>query len=194
MLNFDQMIDQLIEWDTDLLLFLNQFHTPWLDPVAFWITKTEFWMPLYILLVYLVFRNYKKEGWLILAGVILSIILSDQITSSLMKPFFHRLRPSQQPSLQGILHLVNDYHGGLYGFASSHAANTMGVALFVFLLFKKTYRWIWLMFIWAFIIAYTRIYMGVHYPGDILAGALVGVLSGFAGFGFYRWLKRKATS
>lgn len=191
MLNFEEMIDQLIEWDKDLLLFLNQFHTPWLDPAVYWITKTEFWIPLYIFLVYLIFRNYKKEGWLIMVGLLLSVLLSDQITASVMKPFFQRLRPSQEPSIQGILHLVNDYHGGLFGFASSHAANTTGVALFIFLLFKETHRWIWLMFVWAFIMTYTRIYLGVHYPGDILVGALVGGLSGYVGFRFSRWLRQR---
>ena len=184
-----QMIDQLKIWDEQLLLFLNQFHTPWLDPVMFLITKTEFWIPLFIFLIYLIFNNYKKEGWLILAGVVITVLLADQITSTFMKPFFHRLRPSNEPGLAGVIHLVNDYHGGLYGFASSHAANTTGVAFIVFLVLHNLYRWSWMVFIWAFIMSYTRIYLGVHYPGDIFVGALIGLLSGYAGFRFYLWLK-----
>lgn len=183
------MIEQLKAWDEQLLLFLNQFHVAWLDQVMFWLTKTEFWMPLYIFLIYLIFRNYKKEGWLILAGVVITILIADVVTYRFMKPFFHRLRPSQEPALEGIIHLVNGYRGGLYGFASGHAANTTGVAFFVFLLFRKTYSWIWLIFIWAFVMTYTRIYLGVHYPGDILVGALVGLLGGYAGYRFYRWLR-----
>ena len=185
------MINQLKQWDEQLLLFLNQFHVSWLDPVMYLVTKTEFWIPLYVFLIYLIFRNYKKEGWLVLAGVVITVLLADQITVSLMKPFFQRLRPSHEPSLEGLLHVVNDYRGGLYGFASSHAANTAGVAFFVFLLFRKTYHWIWLIFIWTFVMTYTRIYLGVHYPGDILAGGLVGLLSGYAGFRFYVWLRSR---
>jgi len=112
---------KILEWDEQLFLWMNSFHSPWLDPVMLLITKTAFWMPLYVVLLYLIFTHYKKEGWLILAGIGLAILLSDQITSTLMKPLFERLRPSQEPALQGFVHIVNGYRGGLYGFASSHA-------------------------------------------------------------------------
>src|SRR6185295_20349450 len=111
-----------------------------LDPVMLLVTRTDFWIPLYLVLIFLIFRNYKKEGWMILAGVALTILLADQITSSIMKPFFQRLRPSNEPSLRGMVHIVNDYYGGLYGFASSHAANTTGVALIVYLVLRTYYR------------------------------------------------------
>ena len=186
------MLERLKEFDEQLFLFLNQFHSEWLDQVVFLITRTEFWIPLYALLIYLIFRNYKKEGWLVLLGVIITIILADQITSSLMKPFFLRLRPSHEPSLVGLIHIVQEYRGGMYGFASSHAANTTGVAFFIFLLFKNKYRWIWMIFIWAFVMSYTRIYLGVHYPGDILVGMLVGLGSGYTGYRFYLWLLVRA--
>src|SRR6478736_4351745 len=156
--------------------------------------KTQFWIPLYLFLIYLIFKNFSTRGWLILAGATLSILLADQITSTLMKPFFARLRPSQEPSLQGIVHLVNDYKGGLYGFASSHAANTFATALFVWLLFRKKYKWIVFVFAWAILMTYTRIYLGVHYPGDILVGGIVGLLSGWAGFCFYQFLDRRVKS
>ncbi|CAN5319401.1 phosphatase PAP2 family protein [soil metagenome] len=185
------MLYQLKEWDEQLLLFLNSFHTEWLDPVVLLVTKTEFWIPLYLILIFLIFKNYKREGWLIMAGIALTILLADQITSGVMKPFFHRLRPSHQPTFQGIIHLVDGYRGGLYGFASSHAANTTGVAFFIFLLFKNKYKWIGLIFLWAFVMSYTRIYLGVHYLGDILVGALVGLGSGYSGYKFYLWLKQK---
>ncbi len=185
------MIEQLKEWDEQFLLFLNQFHTGWLDPAVLFITKTEAWIPLYALLIFLIFKNYKKEGWLVLAGVVMTVLLADQITSTVMKPFFHRLRPSNEPSLEGILHIVDGYRGGLYGFASSHAANTTGVAFLCFLVLRNAYKWMGLIFIWAFIMSYTRIYLGVHYPGDIIVGALVGLLSGYAGYRFYLWLKSK---
>lgn len=184
-------MDSIANLDKELFLFLNGFHSAGLDPVMLLITKTEFWTPLYLLLIYLIFKKYNTEGWLILAGAAMAILLSDQITSSLMKPFFERLRPSQEPSLQGLVHLVDDYKGGLYGFASGHAANTFATAFFVWLLFKNQYRWIWTIFIWAALMTYTRIYLGVHYPGDILAGAVIGIFCGYAGYRFYSWLAKK---
>ena len=185
------MLHRLKEWDEQLLLFLNQFHAPWLDPVMMLVTKTEFWAPLYIFLLYLIFRNYKKEGWLILASVAVTILLADQISYNIIKPLFHRLRPSNEPALEGIVHIVNGYHGGRYGFVSNHAANTTGVALFIYFLFKNKYSWTWLIFIWPIIMSYTRIYLGVHYPGDVIGGAAVGLLCGYGGYRFYRWLKSR---
>lgn len=176
------MLDTLIELDKELLLFLNSFHVSWLDPVMYWITKTFFWLPLYLFLLYLVIINFKKDTWIILIGIVITILLTDQITSGFMKPFFERLRPSREPSLQGLVHLVNGYTGGKYGFASSHAANTFATALFFWLLFKERYRWMWILFVWAVVMTYTRIYLGVHYPGDILVGMLIGLGAAWIGF------------
>jgi len=198
------MLDQLIELDKKLLVFLNSFHAPWLDPIVYFSTQTLAWLPLYILLLYLIIKEYKKESWIILLGVVLTILLADQFTTSFMKPYFERPRPSHEPTLQGLVHLVNRfngeiYSGGQYGFASSHAANTFGTATFFFLLFKTKKKWIGWLFLWAATMSYTRIYLGVHYPGDILVGGIVGVLSGISGFKFQKWLgqyvaKRKTPS
>jgi undecaprenyl-diphosphatase len=176
------MMEQLLTWDRELLLWLNSFHTPWLDPIMFWVTKTFFWVPLYAFLIYLVFKQYKKEGWLVLIGAAVVVLLCDQITSTFMKPFFERLRPSHEPSLQGLVHLVDGYRGGRYGFSSGHAANTFGTALFVLLILRQRVRWIGLVFLWAVLMTYTRLYLGVHYPGDILVGALIGLACGWVGF------------
>ena len=176
------MMEELIEMDKKILVFLNGFHSPMLDPVMLMITQTIFWTPLYALLIFLLFKVYKKEAWWILLGAAVTILLTDQITSTLMKPYFARLRPSHDPSMESLLHIVGNYRGGLYGFASGHAANTMGVALFVWLNLRKSYRWIGLIFLWAILMSYTRIYLGVHYPGDIMVGGTIGLICGFVSF------------
>lgn len=185
------MLERLMTWDRELLIFLNELHSHFFDPVAFYLTKTEFWVPLYLYLLYLIFRDQRKNSWFIVGGLIVAIALADQITAGLMKPFFERVRPSHDPSLEGVIHLVNDYRGGLYGFASSHAANTTAVALVVYLALRSTYRLAWTIFLWAAVMSYTRIYLGVHYPGDLLVGALVGLLSGFTAYKLQGWVKGK---
>ena len=151
-------------------------------------TATLFWLPLYLFLIFLIFKIYRKDGWFILLGAAITIVLADQITTSFMKPFFARLRPSQDPGLQGLVHLVNGYKGGLHGFASSHAANTFGTALFVWLVLRPCYQKAGWIFAWAIFMSYTRIYLGVHYPGDILVGAVIGLGCGWIGYRLSKWL------
>ena len=166
--------------DSRLFLLLNGWHTEWLDPIMVAITEMWPWIPLYLLLLYMVFRQYGKKGWWILLGVALVILCSDQLSAHVCKPLFHRLRPCFNPSLEGLVHLPKGLPGGKFGFVSSHAANTFAVATFLTAVLRKRWRWVgWMLFAWAFIASYSRIYIGVHYPGDILAGALLGILIGW---------------
>lgn len=183
----------MLEIDKRLLLFLNGWHNPFLDSAMLLLTETFVWAPFFAIMIFLLIKTYAKSSIWIFLGITLTILLCDQITSGFMKPFFARLRPSHEPSLEGIVHLVNNYRGGLYGFASSHAANTFGVAVFIWLCLKKYYRWIWLAFFWALLMTYTRVYLGVHYPSDILVGAIIGMLVGWLSFeaSFYLLNKNK---
>ncbi len=172
----------LLEWDRQLFIWLNDLHTAWLDPVMFFLTNTLAWTPLYAWLLYLIVRQHGRNAWIYIVGIAITIALADQVTSSLIKPYFMRLRPTHEPDLTGLVHTVNQYKGGKFGFASSHAANTFGAATFLFLALNSSYRYVGLLFLWAGFVSYTRIYLGVHYPGDILAGAIVGACFGWAAY------------
>lgn len=181
------MIHWLSEADKAVFLFLNGIHNNFLDILMTWITNKYTWFPLYgLLIVWLAFR-FRLKGLGILIFTIIVVALCDQVTSSFMKPFFERLRPCHAPDIRNLTHLVTSC-GGLYGFASSHAANSFGMAVFLFLVFKKTYRWFVYFLIWAALVSYSRIYVGVHYPGDVMTGALVGCLFAFLAYIFYRKL------
>jgi undecaprenyl-diphosphatase len=176
------MIETIKYWDEKVFLWLNSFHVEALDPIALQLTQTITWIPLYVLLLYLIYRIDPKNTLWILGGVMLTILLADQVSSGLMKPYFERLRPCHDPRWEGMLHLYGRC-GGLYGFVSSHAANTFGLATFLTLkLGKKQKRIAWL-FLYALVVSYTRIYLGVHYPLDLVFGALVGVLAAY-----FSWL------
>lgn len=184
------MIEILKKWDEDLFLFLNSFHADWLDPVIFQMTATSTWIPLY---AYLVFRIYKQDRanlWWVLGGVALTILIADQFTSGFLKPLMERLRPCHDPRWEGIMHNY-ERCGGLYGFVSSHAANTFGLAVFLNLKLKgkvKHLRWLYL---YAAVVSYTRIYLGVHYPFDIILGGLIGATIGGVVWFFIVFVKRE---
>ncbi len=162
--------------DADILIWINGHHEAWLDEVMWRVSQTKVWIPVYVLLVGLIvkkFRNWKAV-LLILAGFGIAVGLSDFLCSGVLKPWVCRLRPTHEPALDP-LHLVYGYTGGRYGFCSSHAANTMAVGLLFSLLYKDTRATVSLM-AWVALIGYSRMYLGVHYPTDIMAGLLVGAL------------------
>lgn len=165
--------------DSRLFLWLNGQHAGWLDTVMVSITEMWPWIPIYILLAYLVIKQYGRKSLWIFLAVGLVILCSDQLSAHVCKPLFHRLRPCFNPELEGLVHLPKGLPGGRYGFVSSHAANTFAVATFLTAALRKSYRSIgWWLFAWALISSYSRIYIGVHYPGDVLAGAVLGILVG----------------
>jgi Membrane-associated phospholipid phosphatase len=174
------MMEFLKTLDTDLFLALNGWHNSFLDPIMYWLSDKLIWIPMYLLIIFLIFREYKMQGVLTLLFVALTIALCDQTASGLLKNTVQRLRPSHDPAIMNLVHLSKAGAGGLYGFASSHAANVFGLATFLWFVFDDKFKWLkYWMFIWAAMVAYSRIYNGVHYPGDILAGMIIGIIWGF---------------
>lgn len=172
------MIETIRYAEYEWFLWLNSFHSPLWDTIMYWVTHRFTWLPLYVLIIYYIFRYIRYNSWYKLTFILISVGLSDRITSGLMKPYFHRYRPCHDPAIQNLVHVVGGC-GGQYGFASSHAANTFAFAMAFALIGGKDKRWKYFLFLWAILVSYSRIYVGVHYPTDLIAGALVGILTTF---------------
>lgn len=173
-------MDLITSFDRSLFLLLNGLHTSWLDPVMMIISSKWVWIPFYLFLLYRLWVIYKRDCLKILLSVALLITLTDQ-TSGLIKDTVKRPRPTHQEGLSEMVHTVDGYKGGKFGFVSSHAANSFAIALFIGLLLsrKRSMTPLLGLIVWAFLVSYSRIYLGVHYPGDILGGALVGVIEAY---------------
>ena len=185
------MIDFLLNLDKELLLLLNGWHAPWLDSVMVFFTNGLNWLPLFLLVIGMMIYKLRWRTVAVLFFIAVVIFLTDRISAGLIKPWIGRLRPSHEPDLAGLLHIVNGYKGGIFGFVSSHAANAFGVATFLWLVLRKQIKWIWVMFIWAAIFSYTRIYLGVHYPFDILGGGVLGAIIGLLVYKLGRAMPKK---
>lgn len=175
----DSLLQQLISIDQSLLLQLNGSQSLFWDRVMMLVTSTQISIPLFAMLLYVLFKNNTtKYFWATLLTIGLTILVCDQVASGICKPLFLRYRPTHDPSIMYLVDIVDGYRGGRYGFISSHASNTFGLCVFLSLLFRHK-GLTPLLFIWASLSTYSRIYLGVHYVGDIFFGALLGCLSGY---------------
>lgn len=177
-------LQNLIDFDQELLLTLNGLNTPFQDNFFLLFTQTITWIPLYITIIYILITSQKKGSIVTLLGIAVLITLCDQISTNVFKEGFERLRPSHDPSIKNLVHLVAGKRGGSYGFVSSHATNSFALALFLSLIFRNRLFSISI-FSWAILNSYSRIYLGLHYPGDILGGMILGFLLAFLVYFFY---------
>ena len=188
------MLEQVLHIDTEILLAINGWHAPWADQLMWIISAKATWIPLYLLLIGLLVWRYRKPAmtnvkWLqkvpacvvMIVAIGLAVGAADFIASGILKDWVARPRPSRVPELEGMLHLVNGYKSGQYGFVSSHAANTMAVALLFSLIWRNKIANCGLM-LWVAANCYSRMYLGVHYPTDILGGLIVGSLVAVVGY------------
>jgi undecaprenyl-diphosphatase len=168
----------LVSLDKQLFVSLNGAHNGFWDGFMYAVSGKYLWLPLYAVVLYLIIKNWKKQSLWVVLSVVLCVVISDQIASGFFKNVIHRLRPSHLSSLEGVIHLVKGYKGSLYGFASSHASNSFGFAIITSLIVRQRWTAV-LLLLWAIIVSYSRIYLGLHYPADVIGGAMIGMISAY---------------
>lgn len=183
------MLETLQQLDRDLFVYLNSLGSETFDPIWKVITKQIYWTPIFLYIGYLA---YKKLGWrhtLLLVGMIaLLVAFTDQATN-LIKNTVQRLRPCNNPEIADVIRAVVKRKS--FSFVSGHASNSMAAALFLFMVLRRYYKYMGFIFLWPVVFAYSRIYLGLHYPGDILAGYCLGLLTGFLIYKLYVYLRNR---
>lgn len=189
-----EYIHWLEQLDTQVFLFLNGLHCNFFDGFMFLFSGKFVWIPFYASFLYVMLRNYPWRNCVAcLLTIALLVVLCDQTSSGLLKPLVGRLRPSNEESpIAPLVHIVNGYRGGRFGFPSSHSANSWGLAFFAIFLVRNRKLTI-LLTAWALLMTYSRVYLGVHYPGDLLVGFFIGlVMAKICHYGFTRFGKKYA--
>jgi len=184
------MLDFLLNLDRTVFLYLNNLGSEQWDGLWLFITKQLNWIPVFLIFFYLIFKHY---GWrhalLIIGMVALLILITDQTTNQFFKYRFERLRPGSDPALEGLMRAVKTSH--TFSFISGHASNSMAACFFLYTILKSRVKYIKIMFLWPLIFAYSRIYLGLHYPGDILVGYIWGILMALLVLQLYKFLREK---
>lgn len=182
-------MEQLLEYDKDLFLFLNSLGTETWDGFWLFMSHKLYQIPLYAVLLYLIFRTFGVKGTIITLVIVAALIAASDQTSNLFKNIlFQRPRPCRIEGIEEFTRMIAKRCVG-FGYFSAHAANSMGLAFFVGLILKKQYKYLLLfMVIWAVLVGYSRIYVGVHFPGDVITGMVIGILFGFIAFKLHIFL------
>lgn len=186
------MLETLQQLDQQLLLTLNGFHSPYWDSFMWIFTGKWTWLPMYAMILYVLYKNFNLRLTLFVALVIaLTITYTDQLCATWIRPAVERLRPSNLNNpLSEFVHIVNGKRGGSYGFPSCHSANSFGLAFFLLFFFRQRRLNVFIL-CWALLNCYTRIYLGVHYPGDLLAGMFVGLSGALVFYYLLRYVLRQ---
>ena len=186
-------MDTLIQFDKELLLMVNGSESLFVDYLVLVLTNAKTWIPLYLALFYVVLRSNRSapQVWLVLAAAGLCVLLAGTVDDTIIKPLVARWRPGHDPEIGMLVDTVDGYRGGKYGFFSAHAANTFSIALFFSLLMRHRLLTAALV-LWSFINCWTRLYLGVHYPGDIAVGLIWGTIVGYGVFRLYARITRPA--
>lgn len=185
------MIEYLQQLDTDLFLFLNSMHCGVMDRFMSLFTGRFIWIPMYATLLYVITRRFRaRRAVVMVLGIVLAIVLADQLCATVLRPIFERLRPANLDNpISAMVHIVDGYRGGRYSFPSCHAANSFALASFVWWMLRRQQIRLFIV-AWALVTCYSRIYLGVHYPGDLLVGAVIGSLIGSGCYFLSVWALR----
>ena len=183
------MLEKIIGLDKKVLVFLNGLGSESFDGLWLIITKQLYWTPIFLLIFYLLFKKIGWKNLFIVIGFIAVLILVCDQTANLFKNYFQRLRPCNDPDINGIIRVVKSSPS--FSFFSGHATNSMATTVFVFFLFRKFYKYAFLLFLFPLIFAYSRIYLGLHFPTDILTGYVFGAVFGFLFHKLFIWFNKK---
>ena len=187
MTELTDLLSMLKTMDTMVFLTVNSHHNAYFDSVMWLVSGKLIWVPMYVSLFFVLLKNYSyKVVFAILLAIGVVILFTDSFTAQVIRPWVCRLRPSNLDNpMSSMVHIVDGYRGGAYGFPSNHASNTWGLAFFITFLFRR-YKLTFFFFLWALLVCYSRMYLGVHYFGDLLIGGLLALAGASTVFYVFR--------